>query len=207
MATTIRDFSQLDLNGNYSYADYLTWKFEQALELIRGKVFKMAAPSIPHQRLSWRLTTIIDRHFKKHKCEAFASPIDVRLFDRTKSTKADKDIYTVVQPDLCIICDLKKIEDNRSCLGAPDLIIEILSPGNSKREMKIKKDLYAESGVREYWVVDPTSETVIRFNVETDGLFGRPLIFVSDEQMPSFIFPDFTLDLNELFPNQDRNEA
>ncbi len=197
----ITNFSQLDPNGIYSYADYLSWKFEQTLEIIKGKVFKMAAPSIPHQRLSWRLTVIIDKHFKNHPCEAFAAPVDVRLFDRKKSLKADKDVFTVIQPDLCIICDKNKI-DNKGCLGAPDLIIEILSPGNSKREMKTKKDLYAAFGVREYWVVDPTSETVLRYNIEEDGIYGRPYIYVSDEIIPSIIFPDFNLDIKEIFPEQ-----
>ena len=198
----IKDFSQLDLNGHYSYADYLTWKFEQAIELIRGKVFKMAAPSTRHQVISRELTLALGNHFKHHKCQLFAAPFDVRLFDKLKSLKTDKNVYTVIQPDLCIICDLQKL-DTKGCLGAPDLIVEILSPGNSKREMKIKKDLYAESGVREYWIVDPTSETVSKFNVEGESVFGRPYIFVSDELMPSTIFPDFILNLNELFPNQE----
>ena len=196
----ITDFSQLDPDGVYSYADYLTWKFDQALELIKGKIFKMAAPSIPHQRLSWRLTVIIDNHFKNHRCEAFASPIDVRLFDKKKSVKANKDVFTVVQPDLCIICDKTKIKDNLSCFGAPDLMVEILSPGNSKREMKIKKELYAETGVREYWVVDPDHQTVTRFSFDEAGITTSNEIFFNDDVMPSLIFPDFILKLVEIFP-------
>jgi Uma2 family endonuclease len=96
--------------------------------------------------------------------------------------------------------------DERGCLGAPDLIVEILSPGNSSREMRLKRDLYAEVGVSEYWVVDPIRQTVTRYNLETETEYGRPLIFVSDEQMPSAIFPDFTLILSELFPVTDNNE-
>ncbi len=195
----IKEISQLDPNGIYTYADYLSWKIEQALEIIKGKIFKMAAPSVPHQRLAWKLVRIIDKHFRGHPYEAFFVPFDVRLFNKKKSAKADKDIYTVVQPDICIICDAKKI-DNRGCLGAPDLMIEILSPGNSKREMKIKKELYAESGVREYWVVDPNTETIARFNLDNDGIFSNPFIFTSDEVMPSIIFSDFMLNLSELFP-------
>lgn len=196
----ITSLSQLDPNGSYTYADYLSWKFEQALEVIKGKILPMAAPSRTHQKLSWRLTVIFNEHFKGHHCEAYAAPFDVRLYDRKKSLKADRDIYTVVQPDLCVICDLDKL-DERGCLGAPDLVVEILSPGNSSREMKIKKNLYAECGVREYWVADPTHETVTRYNLEPDGeTYGRPLIFVSDEAMPSVAFPDFVLELGELFP-------
>ena len=206
MTPTITKFTDLDRQGTYSYADYLTWRFEQALEVIKGRIFPMAAPSRTHQRLSWKLTVAFDNHFKNHRCEAYAAPFDVRLHDRIKSAKADKDIYTVVQPDLCVICDLDKL-DERGCLGAPDLIVEILSPGNSSREMKLKRDLYAESGVREYWVVDPDRQTVTRYNQETDDQYGRPLIFVSDEAMPSVIFPDFTLVLSELFPGLETDDV
>lgn len=145
-------------------------------------------------------------YVKNHCCEAYAAPFDVRLYDRRKSLKADKEIYTVVQPDLCVICDLEKL-DERGCLGAPDLIVEILLPGNSAKEMRTKRDLYAESGVREYWVVDPSHETITRFNLEGDDTYGRPLIFVSDEPMPSVIFPDFILPLGELFPVTDPLEG
>lgn len=197
--TAITSLSQLDPNGTYSYADYLTWHVEQALEVIKGRIFPMSGPSRTHQKISWYLSGTFYNHFKNHRCEAYAAPFDVRLYNRAKSLKADKDIYTVVQPDLCVICDLDKL-DERGCLGAPDLVVEILSPGNSAREMKIKKNLYAESGVREYWVVDPTHETLTRFDLEDDGTYGRPLIFVSDDAMPSVIFSDFTLALGDLFP-------
>jgi len=194
----ITALSQLDPSGQYSYADYLSWKFEQALEIIRGKIFPMSAPGSGHQRVSMYLSATFFNHLKDRRCEVFAAPFDVRLFDRRKSLKADKDIYTVVQPDLCVICDLEKVDD-RGCLGAPDLVVEILSPGNSSREMRLKRDLYAESGVREYWVVDPVREIVYRYDVEGDGVFGRPLIFLGDEVMPSVIFPDFSLSLGDLF--------
>ncbi len=197
----IKYFSQLDLNGTYSYADYLTWKFDQALEIIKGKIFKMAAPSSRHQDISFYIGGVFFNHFRNRDCKAYNAPFDVRLYDRKKSIKADKDVYTVVQPDHCVICDLKKIDLN-GCLGAPDLMVEILSPGNSSREMKIKKDLYAESGVQEYWIVDPTSEIVSRYNIEEEGVFGRPYIFVREEVMPSIIFPYFILNLSELFPEQ-----
>ncbi|MBK6994704.1 MAG: Uma2 family endonuclease [Saprospiraceae bacterium] len=195
----ITDISQLDLNGTYSYADYLTWKFEQTLELIKGKIFvPMAAPSRRHQQISWRLTLQIGELFKHHRCDAYAAPFDVRLFDKRKSEKANKDIFTVVQPDLCVICDLEKLDD-RGCLGAPDFIIEILSPGNSMREMKIKKDLYAENGVREYWIVDFDHETLTRFKLEGEDRYGLAEIFVSNETVVSLVFPDLAIQLEELF--------
>jgi Uma2 family endonuclease len=198
----ITSLAQLDLNGSYTYADYLTWKFDQALELLRGRIKLMSAPNRLHQKLSWRLSGLIFNHFKNHRCEAYAAPFDVRLYNRQKSLKADRDIYTVVQPDLCVVCDLEKLDD-RGCLGAPDLVVEILSPGNSAKEMRDKKSIYEESGVREYWIVDPTHETIARFNLEENGLYGRPLIFVNDDRMPSEIFPDFEVQLSEVFPSPE----
>lgn len=188
--SVITSLSQLDPQGTYSYADYLSWKFDQALEIIRGKIFPMSGPSRTHQKISWKLSGLFFNHFNNQPCEAYAAPFDVRFYNRTKSLKADRDIYTVVQPDLCIICDLEKL-DERGCLGAPDLVVEILSPGNAAREMKIKKELYGESGVREYWIVDPARETLTRYNLETEGTYGRPLIFVSDETVSSVVFPGF----------------
>jgi Uma2 family endonuclease len=195
----ITSITQLDPQGTYSYADYLTWTFQDTLELFKGKIRPMAAPGRTHQRLSWQLAGIFFNYFKKHRCEAYTAPFDVRLYDRKKSLKADKDIYTVVQPDLCVICDLGKL-DERGCLGAPDLVVEILSPGNSAKEMRDKKNLYAEAGVREYWIVSAAYETITRFNLETDEEYGRPLIFVNDELMPSVVFPDFNLQLSDVFP-------
>lgn len=194
----ITSLSQLDPNGVYTYADYLSWKFEQALELIRGKILPMAAPNRLHQKISWHLSGVFFNYFKGSHCEAYTAPFDVRLYDRKKSLKANKDIYTVVQPDLCAICDLEKLDD-KGCLGAPDLIVEILSPGNSTLEMRLKKDLYAESGVSEYWIVDPTHETLIRYQLEGNGVYGPAAIFVGDEVVPSVIFPDLTVALAEVF--------
>ena len=194
----ITDLSQLDLNGTYTYADYLSWKFEQTIELIKGKILPMAAPSRRHQDVSWRLTIAINSLFQKQDCKAYAAPFDVRLYDLEKSKKANKEILTVVQPDLCIICDLEKLDD-RGCLGAPDFVIEILSAGNSMREMKIKKDLYAENGVREYWIVDLEHETLTRFLIERENQYGLAEIFVSNETVASSIFPDLAVNLEALF--------
>ncbi len=137
----VTSLSQLDFNKVYSYADYLKWQFEERLELIKGKIFAMSpAPSTRHQKISGNCVHFISNYFHKHKCSYFHAPFDVRLIDKTKSCKADKDVYTVVQPDLCIICDNNKI-DEKGCIGAPDLIIEIVS-GKSKREVKEKFALY-----------------------------------------------------------------
>ena len=194
----ITELSQLDVNGVYSYADYLTWHFEQAVELIKGKIFPMAAPNRRHQGISWQFTLIIGETFQNQPCKAYAAPFDVRLFDKKKSAKAQKDIFTVVQPDICIVCDLEKLDD-KGCLGAPDLIIEILSPANSSKELKTKKDLYEENKVREYWIIDPEHESVILYALQNDGAYSSPKIIVSEDMIASAIFPELNFNLSDLF--------
>ncbi len=194
----ITSLSQLDTNGIYSYKDYLSWHIEQAIEIIKGKIFPMAAPNTKHQTISWQLTLIIGNIFRNNQCRAFAAPYDVRLFDKKKSGEANKEIYTVIQPDLCIICDLEKI-DEKGCLGAPDLIIEILSPGNSSKEMKIKKNLYEENKVKEYWIVDPYHETVVLYYLQAGYTYSSPVIFSSDDIVSSPTFPELVIDLSKLF--------
>ncbi|WP_392420593.1 Uma2 family endonuclease [Capnocytophaga canis] len=192
---TINNINQLDLvNGVYTYADYLLWKFEERVELLKGKIFKMSpAPSLKHQRISLNITLFLGNYFKNQKCQLFVAPFDVRL--PKKDEKGDN-IHTVVQPDLCVICDESKL-DERGCIGAPDLIIEILSPGNSKKEMKNKFELYQESGVEEYWIVNPTDENIL-VNILEDGKY-RILKPVVDEYITSVKFPELKIHTSDIF--------
>ncbi|GIM60594.1 hypothetical protein CAPN008_06440 [Capnocytophaga canis] len=192
---TINNINQLDLvNGVYTYADYLLWRFEERVELLKGKIFKMSpAPSLKHQQISLNITLFLGNYFKNQKCQLFVAPFDVRL--PKKDEKGDN-IHTVVQPDLCVICDESKL-DERGCIGAPDLIIEILSPGNSKKEMKNKFELYQESGVEEYWIVNPTDENIL-VNVLEDGKY-RILKPVVDEYITSVKFPKLKIHTSDIF--------
>lgn len=193
----ITDINVLDLDKKYSYADYLTWQFQEKLELIKGKIFKMSpAPNTNHQRISRKLTGVMISAFKNHSCELFIAPFDVRLLDKKKST-LDQEIYTVIQPDLCVICDENKI-DERGAIGAPDLIIEILSPGNSNKEMKYKFDLYEEAGVLEYWIVNPADKTVFIYVLKENQFVGmHPLI--EEDSIQSKLFPDLDFKLESIF--------
>ena len=194
----INSLMQLDLNGVYSYADYLSWKFEQAVELIKGKILPMAAPNVRHQRISWQLSGFVFNALRNNTCRAFAAPFDVRLYDKQKSKHTDQPIYTVVQPDMCIICDTNKL-DEQGCQGAPDLIVEILSKGNSKKEMRLKKDLYEENQVREYWVFDPERESVTQFVLNEQGVYKTVNFVFSDEILTSAIFEGLKIDLSQIF--------
>ena len=197
---TVTDLSQLDLNGHYSYADYLTWQFDETVELLKGKIARMCpGPNVKHQRISWRISGRLFNYFEHRSCSAFTAPFDVRLYDRKKSLLANQDITTVVQPDICVICDNDKL-DEQGCNGAPDWIIEILSKSNSKNDVKTKHALYAESGVKEYWLVFPYEEVISQFilNEET-GQYQHYSLYAGDDVATSLLFPDLTIDLQQLF--------
>jgi Uma2 family endonuclease len=194
----ITDLAQLDPNGTYSYADYIQWKFKEHVELLRGKIRKMSlAPSIQHQEILGRLYLQMVTALGGNPCRLYFAPVDVRLYNRKKSLKADKEVFTVVQPDLCIIYDPVKLADNRSCNDAPDLVVEILSPGNSKREMKDKLELYEEAGLREYWLVHPLDENVLIYVLDENERFLGLRPFT--EMAQSVVFPELCVDLADLF--------
>lgn len=188
----ITSLNQLDLvNGIYSYADYLVWKIKERVELLKGKILEMSAPSPIHQEISGNLQGALFVFLKNSKCKLYTAPFDVRF-----SQKGESQVYTVVQPDLCVVCDFEKI-DSKGCVGAPELVVEILSPGNSKKEMKSKFALYQEEGVREYWVVDPERELV--FVYVADNKKFKPTIPIADDYVYSTIFPDFKIHTSDLF--------
>jgi Uma2 family endonuclease len=193
----ITKFSQLDLTKQYTYADYLTWQFKERVELIRGWILKMSpAPNTVHQSSSTTIQGEMYSYFKKSTCRLFDAPFDVRLVDSKKS-KSDKLVYTVVQPDICVICDAKKL-DERGCIGAPDLIVEIVSPGNSMREMKTKYELYEENGVREYWIANPLEKNIMLYFLKAKKYHLKKIYF-DDDAIESVLFKGLTIELKEIF--------
>jgi len=196
----ITQLSQLDLNNTYSYADYLTWRFEETVELIKGKIMLMSpAPNFNHQSISKNLLVEIGIYLKGKSCQVFHAPFDVRLYDRRKSVVANKEIYTVVQPDLCVICDKHKL-DSKGCLGAPDWIIEILSKSTAQKDTQVKYQLYQEAGVKEYWLVYPYEATVSQFvlNEQQEDYQLIHMYSAQDKAVPC-LFPDLAIDLSEVF--------
>src|SRR5690606_1106028 len=128
--------------------------------------FKMtAAPSRIHQKIAGKLYHRLHGFLEENPCEVYIAPFDVRF--PTSSTK-NEDVYTVVQPDICVICDKNKLDD-AGCIGAPDLIVEILSPGNNKKELQNKYEVYRESGVREYWIIHPIEQTLLIYSLKNGG--------------------------------------
>jgi Uma2 family endonuclease len=185
-----------DLSGSYTYADYLTWSWDEMVELIDGKIFKMSpGPGTSHQSISGNLFVPIWNYFRGKKCKVFSAPYDVRL---PGSSKKDRDIVTVVQPDICVICDPSKI-DARGCLGPPDWIIEILSKHTSSKDIRLKFDVYEASGVREYWVVHPEEQTVLVYVLVNGKYKGRLRPYVVPAKISPTNFPDLIIDLAQVF--------
>lgn len=199
----ITQLSQLDLNKTYNYADYLTWRLDAAVELIKGKIMLMSpAPNVGHQTLAANLYGLFYNFFRHKHCRFFPAPFDVRLYDRKKSILANKEIHSVVQPDVCVVCN-PEILDKQGCNGAPDWIVEILSKGNSKKEMQLKFALYQESGVTEYWIVYPNDQAINQFVLDENQHYQLKAMYTDDDVAVSHLFPDFSLDLTDVFESVD----
>ena len=159
----------LDTTKRYTYADYLTWMDDMRRELYDGFVKMMTpAPSRGHQKISVQLLRHLVLYLDRKKCEVYHAPSDVRL--SKNKNKSDETIYTVLQPDLYVVCDLTKLDD-RGCLGAPDLVIEITSPKTARRDLKDKYSIYEQHGVREYWIVNTSDENMMTFVLDANGKF------------------------------------
>ncbi len=192
----VYSLNELDESLTYSYAHYLNWLFDDRLELIKGKIHKMSpAPSRLHQKVSMNIAIAFANFLKGKPCDVYSAPFDVRF---AKKSKADKDIYTVLQPDLCVICDKSKLDD-RGCLGAPELVVEILSPGNNKKELLSKYKVYEEFSVKEYWVVSPSEQTVLIYTLGEMDRYYPSKLFTLSEEVGSSVLPGFVLKLDDIF--------
>jgi Uma2 family endonuclease len=192
----ITSIKQLDPNGTYTYADYLTWRFEQMVELIKGKLFVIGRTQLTkHQECSTRLVGETLLIIKNEDCQLYYAPFDVRL---VKGKKNNKDIITVVQPDICVICDENKI-DEKGCLGSPDWIIEILSPSTAKKDYNEKYNLYEENKVKEYWIVNPDANTVNQYVLNKKGKYIDAGFYGRNDKIKSGTFSNVVIDLKMVF--------
>jgi len=183
---TKKHFSGHPIEGEYyTYADYLEWDDNIRYELIEGIPYAMSSPTISHQEVSAQITAQFVFYLRGKRCRVFAAPLDVRLYDNT-----------VVQPDIVVICDPSKLTDNKNCMGAPDLVIEILSPSTSKVDKSYKKLLYEKAGVREYWIVDVNKKFVNVFILE-NGIYGSGTTYI--DTVPVYVLEDFRINLTDVF--------
>jgi Uma2 family endonuclease len=189
----VLNFSDLDLTKQYTYSDYMLWQFQERVELIKGFIKKMSpAPNRLHQSISKNVSFKIYSFFEKHPCIVYVAPFDVRL--PIKSGIKDT---TVVQPDLCIICDEYKL-DEQGCNGAPDLIVEIISPNNRKHDLETKFKLYEEAGVLEYWIIEPMQKMVLVYTLR-DGIYIGLPPKIEGTIIESYTFPELKIAVDDVF--------
>ena len=171
----------------YTSEDYWNLPEGERAELIGGKFYAMAPPSFIHQKLVSELHHTIKNYIssKKGQCEIIPAPFAVNL-------NADDEDW--VEPDISVICDKNKLTD-RGCSGAPDFIIEIVSPSSRKHDYTVKTTLYSQAGVREYWIVDPAKERTTVYRYEEDA---APIIIPFDQSIQVGIYSDLSITISEL---------
>ncbi|MCL2073875.1 MAG: Uma2 family endonuclease [Marinilabiliaceae bacterium] len=188
----------LDLNKRYSYADYLTWLDDVRRELIDGFIKMMAGASRFHGKVGVNIIGEIRAYLRNNRCgcEVYSAPIDV-LLPKNGETEDGK-IYDVVQPDIFVVCGGWKGGEN-AFLGAPDMIVEILSPSNRKRDIFEKFYLYQKAGVREYWIADPKLKAIAVYIMQENGEYDDGEVYKTDEKIPVHIFNGYMIKASDIF--------
>ena len=183
-------------SAEYTIQDYLSWQFDEMVELIRGKVFRMSpGPNTKHQVASGFLFSTIYQFLKGKQCKCFHAPFDVYL--PIKHPKTGKP-NTVVQPDITVICDPKKISE-KGCEGSPDMVVEIISDSTRKKDIQIKFELYEECKINTYWLVFPKEEIIEIFELNATGKYERKGGFSDDDELGSAILPGLKMKVSDVF--------
>jgi len=190
MSGALRAVKTVKIN-RYTYADYLEWEGPERYQLINGEAYMMASPSVSHQAIVRELLLNFGSWLRGKTCQVFSAPLDVRLFP-----KKDRSDNTVLQPDLLVVCD-SKILSKKSVDGAPDLIIEIMSPSNTHSQLFYKFNHYLKAGVREYWVINP-EEKIVNVHIYEDGRYFTTL-YKDDDRIPVNILPGLEIALEDIW--------
>lgn len=181
----------------YTFADYLSWDENERYEIIYGDAVMMAPPKRIHQAAAAEIFGQIHLFLKDKPCEVYFAPFGVRLFEQDGD--APDNVDTVVEPDISVVCDHSKLDDY-GCKGAPDMIVEILSPSTMRHDRIVKLDLYRRAGVREYWIVDPNNQTVeVYLRDENDDLRPRE-VYLRNDTAKVTVLEGCTVELERVFP-------
>ncbi len=179
----------------YSYGDYLTWNDDERWELIDGIAYAMRpSPSPKHQEIFGIIFNAMFNYLQDKKCKVYSSPLDVRFQEKNKK---DDQVFTVLQPDILVVCDPAKIDD-RGCVGPPDLIVKILSPSSSHRDTKQKCQVYEKHGVIEYWIVYPPERIIEIFYLDNDEKYREYATYRFDDAIQGRIFSDLKVNLSSI---------
>jgi Uma2 family endonuclease len=174
----------------FTYGDYSRWSEDERWELIDGQAYAMSAPSRLHQEIIFEVGRQIGNYLKGKSCKGYVAPFDVRL---PKNNEKDDKVDTVVQPDISVICDKNKLDD-KGCRGAPDWVIEILSPSTATRDMDVKHQLYQQHGVKEYWIISSTEKWGMKYILNEHQMYDPPKIFSLSETTQVSLFPDLLIE-------------
>ena len=180
----------------YTFADCLTWGEDERIEIISGEAFMMAPPTRIHQEISGELFRQLANFLEGKKCKVYAAPFAVRLFEKEGDTPDDVD--TMVEPDISVVCDHDKL-DEHGCKGAPDLVVEILSPSTQRHDRLVKLDLYQRAGVREYWIISPGEKTAQVFLLD-GGLMQPHEVYGKEDIAKVNVLDGCFIELSKVFP-------
>ncbi len=192
-----QQLNEPDLSGTYTARDYITWQVDGLLELIRGKIFRMSpSPTSWHQIVFSELHFQLKKNFQSTTgCTLWQAPLDVYL---VRPGQDYRETRNVVEPDLFIVCNQQKIT-RRGCIGAPDFVVEILSPSTAKKDATLKLELYQEYGVREYWMVSVAERLIIANLLQDNGEYKIQKPFAEGDVIAPRDFPGLTIELSSLF--------
>ncbi|XSG83916.1 MAG: Uma2 family endonuclease [Methylohalobius sp. ZOD2] len=190
-----------EAESKLTYADYLTWPDDERWELIEGVPYSMApAPTRRHQEMVGEIYRQFANQLEDRRCRVYVAPFDVRL---SAPDAADSEIDTVLQPDVSVFCDPDRLDD-RGAKGAPDLVVEVLSPATAAKDLTVKREVYSRHGVREYWVLEPVDRVLMIWQRQGDSqssggeTFGAPEIRALEDVAVSEAVTDLHLDLDRL---------
>ena len=178
----------------YTYEDLQNFEDEKRYELINGELYLMSSPTTLHQKIIGEIHGQLYNYLKGKKCQSFVSPLDVCL----SGVRNPKKEYNVVQPDILVVCDENKITNNMGIQGAPDLIIEVLSPTSKKHDTFVKYNLYQYYGVKEYWIIDGEVGVIYQYIINEKNIYTLPKTYEITENIKVNILKDCTISLKNI---------
>lgn len=180
----------------YTFADVLDWPENERVELIDGRPIMMSPPKRIHQKVAGEIYRQIADYLADKKCEVYHAPFGVRLFEQDGDKP--KDVETLVEPDITVVCDHNKLDDD-GCKGAPDLIVEVLSPNTQRHDRLVKYNLYEQAGVKEFWLVNPVDKSIQVFLLE-DGRYTPKDFGTVGDTLKVNVLDACNIDLSKVFP-------